>query len=176
MEWVKLELDVVSFDPDRFADVVQRVADAGVALSTLTEEGDTPLDRRRLNELNAECSADIPGRGAFHTWEEYQRVRLGSPSFDPDGAVLALHSGRWVGMSALPHRDGYDYAFSDMTGTVRSHRGRGIATAMKVAGVDFARRIGVASIRTVHHPDNTAMIRLNRWLGYQDGHWDYPIG
>ncbi len=173
--WVKLELDLASFDPGRFGDDLRRVEDLGVVLTTLANLGDTPRRRQRLYELNAELSADIPGRGEFHSWEEYQRVRLEAPSFTPAGVTLAIDAGRWLGMSALSHRGGLDYAFSDMTGTVRSHRGRGIATAMKVAGIAFAREIGVTTIRTVHHPQNEAMIRLNRKLGYTDGTWDYPV-
>ncbi len=76
-------------------------------------------------------------------------------------------------MSGHSHRGGYDYAFAEMTGTVRSHRGRGIATAMKVAGIAFVRKLGVTNIRTVHHPGK-AMITLNRKLGFVDGAWDYP--
>lgn len=175
VHWVKLELELSDFRSEQYEDVQSRVAESGITLSSLTEEGDTRSNRRRLYELNAECSADIPERGQFHSWDEYQQVRLQSPPFDPAGVVLATEGDLWVGMSAMGHRDGFDYAFADMTGTVASHRGRGIATTMKVAGIEFARTLGVSSIRTVHHPENTTIINLNRRLGYQDGDWDYPI-
>lgn len=174
VQWVKLELDLSEFDSGRYADISHRVVESGVVLSSLAGEGDTASNRRRLYELNAVYSADIPGRGKFHTWDEYQQVRLQSPSFDPEGVVLAIDGDQWVGMSGLSHRDGIEYAFAEMTGTTASHRGQGIATAMKVAGTEFARRIGVSSIRTVHHPENFAMIALNRRLGYRDASWAYP--
>lgn len=174
VEWVKLELDVSAFDPSCFAADARRVEDSGVRVTTLFELGDTPEHRRKLFELNAECSADIPSRGEFHTWEEYQELRLAAPSFLSRGVTLALDGERWVGMSALSHRAGYGYAFHDMTGTIRSHRGRGIATAMKITVVEFARQLGVGTIRTVHHPGNVRMIRLNRRIGYVDADWDYP--
>jgi len=172
--WVKLDLDIATFDPTPFLADIRSVEESGIELTTLATLGDTPEQRRSLYDLNAECLRDIPGRGEFHSWDEYQRVRFGSSSFDPIGVTLALDANQWVGMSSLSHREGYDYAFAEMTGTVRSHRGRGLATAMKVAGIAFARQLGMTNIRTVHHPGNAAMITLNRKLGFVDGAWDYP--
>jgi predicted GNAT superfamily acetyltransferase len=52
--------------------------------------------------------------------------RIETPAYDPNGVVLAVDTGRWVGMATTSlHRD-EDYAFSEMTGVLRSHRGQGI--------------------------------------------------
>ena len=174
VDWIKLELDVASFESERFQTDVQRVTTSGIALTSLKEVGNTTDNQYRLYELNAECSADIPGRGDFHSWDEYQRIRLEARSFDPAGVMLALDGEQWIGMSGLSHRRDVEYGFAEMTGTVRSHRGRGIATALKVRGIAFARDLNLSSIRTVHHPGNDAMIRLNRRLGFIDATWDYP--
>lgn len=173
--WVKLQLFLPTFDSSLFLREVHRVDDSGIRITTLAESGDTPEQRRKLYELNAECSADIPERGEFHTWEEYQKIRFGASSFLPEGVVLALDGGDWVGMSAISYRPGYEYAFQEMTCTIRSHRGLGIAIRMKIAGVEIARGLGVDTIRTIHHPDNKAMITLNRKLGYVEANFDYPI-
>jgi RimJ/RimL family protein N-acetyltransferase len=173
--WVRLELDVGSFDATAFTTILSDVEASGIRLTTLAELGNAAEQQRSLYELNAECSADIPNRGPFHSWAEYKRVRLEVPSFHADGVTLAIHGDTWVGMSAMSHRDGYDYAFSEMTGVVRSHRHRGLALAMKVAGMTFVRDLGVSTVRTVHHPGNQAMINLNRKLGYVDATWNYPL-
>jgi RimJ/RimL family protein N-acetyltransferase len=173
-EWIKLELDVASFASDEFQIGVERVLHGGIVLTSLQELGNTTENQYRLFELNAECSADIPARGKFHTWQEYKRVRIETDSFDPAGVILALDGARWVGLSGLSHRDGVEYGFAEMTGTVRSHRRRGIATAMKVRGIGLASDLNLATIRTVHHPANAAMIGLNRRLGFIDATWDYP--
>jgi hypothetical protein len=57
--WVKLELDVATFDVVRFSGYVNRCQAAGIRLATLAELGDTAAHRRALYELNKECSADI---------------------------------------------------------------------------------------------------------------------
>ncbi len=101
-------------------------------------------------------------------------MRLEADSFDPAGVFLAVADGRWVGMSGVSHREGVDYGFVEMTGTIREFRGRGVAITTKVAGIAFARGLGLSTLRTVHHPDNAAMISLNRRLGFIDAHWDYP--
>jgi RimJ/RimL family protein N-acetyltransferase len=175
IEWVRLEIDVAGFDSTPFAPILSGVAASGIRLTTLTALGDTADQRRRLYDLNAECSADIPDRGTFHTWDEYQRVRFANPSFRAGYVTLALDEDAWVGMSAMSYRDGYDFAIIGMTGVVRSHRRRDIALAMKVFGMNLIDTFGVRKVRAVHHPRSRAMISLNRKLGYVDATWsDHP--
>jgi hypothetical protein len=52
------------------------------------------------------------------------------------------------------------------TGVERTHRQRGVATAMKVVGIDYARRQGVAEIHTDNHEDNV-MYQINLKMGYR---------
>ena len=174
-DWVKLELPLNRFVASRFADQQQHVESIGVRLTTLAALGKTLQNQRKLYELNADVSADIPNRGTFHSWEEYQKERLASRSFLPHGVVLALDGDEWVGLSAISHRDDFEFVFQEITGTVRSHRGLGIAVCMKVRAVEIAASLGVRSIRTIHHPDNEAMIALNRKLGFVDADFDYPV-
>ncbi len=67
IEWTRLELDVRSFDSTHFVTPFTEVEASGIRLTTLAELGNTPHQRRLLYDLNAECSADIPDRGTFHT-------------------------------------------------------------------------------------------------------------
>ena len=94
---VRLQLDVTDFDLARFQPYVDKCRTSGIRLTTLSEVGDTPENRRVLYDLNKECSADIPERGAFFTYDEYHRLRFEVPSYDPRGVVLALdgHPGDW---------------------------------------------------------------------------------
>lgn len=131
----------------------------------MTELGDVEANHRRLYELNRVCSADIPGRGPFYTYDEYRALRIES-DYTPDTTVIALDGSTWVGMSAASDRRDEGYFFNEMTGVLRSHRGRGIALAMKVIVVQLVRDLGASEIRTFHHPDNLAPIALNRRLGY----------
>lgn len=172
---MRLELDLTAYESS--SDLPTRGL-SGIEFATLAELGDSEEGRYRLFELNRECSADIPGRGPFHTWEQYRRRRLEVPGFDPDCVSLAVEGDEWVGMAALSvHPNPVNeepHLFSEMTGVVRRWRRRGLATALKMHSIDVARSSGLRTIRTVHHPGNTAMISLNRRLGFIDAEWQYP--
>lgn len=174
VDWVRLELDISRFEPTRFADLMAEVQGAGIRLTTLAELGNTTAQQQSLHALNAECAADILDRGPFFTWSEFRRMRLDGPSFEPHGVVVAFDRDSWVGLAATSDHREHGYVFNELTGAVRGHRGRGIALAMKVRGMDFASRCGVHIARTVHHPRNLAMIALNRRLGYVDATWSHP--
>lgn len=170
-DWVKLELDVRTFDAATFGPVVQRCLEAGTALTTLAALGETDQHYQALYDLNKECSADIPGRGPFYTFSEYMKERVEVPSFDPLGVVVALDRDEWIGMAATSDHRRHGYVFNEMTGVRAGHRGNGIALTMKVRGVDYARACGVPTIRTVHHAANHRAIAMNRRLGYVDADW-----
>ncbi|MEU1309079.1 GNAT family N-acetyltransferase [Streptomyces cinnamoneus] len=170
--WVKLELDVTAFDASRFEGHLERCRDAGIRLTTLADLGDGPRQRRALYELNKECSADIPDRGAFYTFDEYLAHRIDVPSYDPRGVVIALDGDDWCGLSATSDWRSHGFAFNEMTGVRAAYRGRGISLAMKTFGMGFAGLCGVDRVRTIHHPANTGAIAMNRRLGYADADWD----
>jgi len=98
IDWVRLELDLRNYTAPS---INPELVTFGLRVTTLTELGDTEQARYRLFELNRECSADIPGRGPFHTWEEYRRVRHEVPWFDPGAVSLAVDGDHWVGMAGF---------------------------------------------------------------------------
>ncbi|MDQ3628900.1 MAG: GNAT family N-acetyltransferase [Actinomycetota bacterium] len=166
--WVRLRLDVDACDDTPFVPHLERSRRAGVGFTTMAELGDTPADRRALYELNKTCSADIPGRGEFYTFDQYAAERIESPIYDPRGVVVAVHDGTWVGMATTSLRWAEGYAFSEMTGVLASHRGRGLSLAVKLLAIDFVRSVEMRWLRTLHHPRNSAAIAMNRRLGFVD--------
>ncbi|WP_327310000.1 hypothetical protein OG730_43345 (plasmid) [Streptomyces sp. NBC_01298] len=88
VRWVRLELTVRTFDSARFTPWVDRCRAAGLSSTTLARLSDTEDERRRLDDPNKQCSANIPERGAFH-------------SCDPAGTIVAPNQdGTWGGMTA----------------------------------------------------------------------------
>lgn len=79
-----------------------------------------------------------------------------------------MSNGVWVGMATTSLRHAEGHAFSEMTGILRSHRGRGISLAMKLLAIGFVRSGGMRWLRTVHHPGNATAIGMNRRLGFVD--------
>jgi len=166
--WTRLKLDVDAFERNQFEPVLRRFETSRVRFTTLSKLGDTPAARRSLYELNKTCSADIPERGAFYTFDEYVDQRLNAAPYDPRGVALALDGDVWAGMTMTSLHRAQDHAFSEMTGILRSHRRQGLSLALKVLAIDFARTSGMRWLRTFHHPTNFAAIAMNRRLGFVD--------
>jgi GNAT superfamily N-acetyltransferase len=166
--WVRLVLDLTTFDARPFQPYVDRCRRAGIAVTTLAVLGDTEARRCALYELDRSCSADSPERGEFSTYEQYVDRRIDVPTFDPAGVVLALEEDRWVGFTTTSIHPEGSYAYSEMTGVLRSHRGRGLSLALKLPAVEHARAAGSRRLHTFHHPDNVAAIAMNRRLGFVD--------
>ncbi|WP_330300501.1 hypothetical protein [Streptomyces sp. NBC_00503] len=60
-----------------------------------------------------------------------------------------------------------------MTGVLAGHRGRGVALAMKLLAISFARSHDVHWMRALRHPDNAAAIGMNRRRGFVEA--DVPV-
>jgi RimJ/RimL family protein N-acetyltransferase len=168
VDWVRLELDVERFDDAEFEPFLHRARTSGTRFTTLADLGSTPQHRRALYELNRTCSADIPDRGPFHTYDEYVTQRLDVPSFNPAGVVLAARDDTWIGMSTTSLHPDKGYAFSEMTGVLAPHRGQGLSLALKLLAIQFVRSSGYRRLVAFHHPRNTPAIAMNRRLGFAD--------
>ena len=167
-EWIRLQLDLTTFEEAAFQRYVRRGRQSGLRFATLAELGDSPASRRSLYELNKTCSADIPGRGEFYTFREYLAQRIDVPSYDPRGVVLALDQGSWIGMAATSVQPEHGFAFSEMTGVLPAYRGQGISIAMKVLAIKYVRDCQLRWLRAFHHPANATAIAMNRRLGFVD--------
>jgi GNAT superfamily N-acetyltransferase len=160
-------LDPATFDERPFVNHLSRNEADGIGFTTLADLGDTLENRRLLYELNKRCSADIPGRGPFFSFEEYCRWRFESHAYTPSGVILALDGDSWIGLSAATHHQHEGFVFNEMTGVVREYRRRGLAIALKLLVVRFARSVGVEWVRTFNDAENKAMMGVNRRLGYR---------
>ena len=161
--WVRLSL---SLDDEASATPTRSLA--GLTITSLQELGDSESHRHLVYDLNRACSADIPGRGDFFTFEEYVPLRFDAPGARLDGIVLALDHDRAVGLCQLTCPPGRRWAFIEMTGVLRPYRRQGVATAMKLRALATARTWGCSEVRTLNHPSNASIIAANRSLGFRD--------
>ncbi len=126
----------------------------------------TALDESRHEEAYAvwaECYPDMPVSPPIPapTYEEWLQEEVCGPI-----TVLALEDGRVVGAAALMERvDGL--AEHGLTAVRRSHRRRGIATALKQALIHWASANGYRELTTWTQDGNEAMQAVNLKLGYR---------
>ena len=143
-----------------------RSAPPGIELRPLAS-----LDPRKVYELDAESMRDVPGEVAmddvsFEQWlEDYWR----HPDMDLDASVAAVIDDRPVSFSHLRVAPG-GRAVTDMTGTLRAYRGRGLALLAKRATLVNAADSGVELVLTENDETNGPMLRVNEHLGYR------PVG
>ena len=129
------------------------------------------LDGRREELLHAawplaqEAYADLPLPGEVSyplaTW-------LRDEATVPAGSFAALDGGRVVGFASLVEHADDGTAEHGLTAVARSHRGRGIGRALKLAQLHWASQNGITTLVTWTQQGNEAMQALNRSLGYVD--------
>ncbi|MFG3576930.1 GNAT family N-acetyltransferase [Micromonospora chersina] len=125
------------------------------------------VDPREVHRVDAESSLDEPGDVptdalGYDVWHHEVWDNLG---LDRDASTLAEVDGRLVAVS-LVKRDG-DRMWSDFTGTVPEHRGRGLARLAKQAALHRAAASGVRTAYTSNDEANAPMLAVNARLGYR---------
>lgn len=150
---------------------VQALDLATVRLEPVTVEGLSvvalsEIEAESLFELFAATRVDIPAVIPRHelTRAEFRREVL--PNLDRDASVVAVARDEPVGLAFVRSDRAGGRALAEMTGVRREHRGRGIATLVKVESLRRARDLGVRTMLTENDVANVSMLAVNRRLGF----------
>jgi RimJ/RimL family protein N-acetyltransferase len=163
-------IDLTEFDPSLYAAEVAAVEALGIQLRSFADLGyDDPNVRRRIYEILMAVREDVPlppnderTETSFETWWE----RAGRPDLLADGYFVAVADGQYVGMSNLWRSPEADEARTGITGVRREWRRRGIALALKVRSLEFAKAQGFRRVVTENETNNRGMIAINDRLGF----------
>lgn len=162
-------LDVTRFDPAPF----RAKADAGVrGMQIVTVASEQAADAQwlqKLYDMHNEVAADVPQPEPYTpmTLEEFRRRWFDNPEYLPEGHFLAKRDGQYVAESNLFRSIELDHVlYQGITGTRRAFRGRGIALALKLRTIDYARTHGKREIRTWNDTLNAPMLAINTALGF----------
>ena len=163
-------ITLAGFDPSKYADVVKRVSESGIRIVPLEElKGEDPDWRKKLYELDWVLSLDVPevDEPVKREFDVYCKQTFDKPTFFPEGFFVALDGGEYVGVSMLELNLANPTKFqTDLTGVIRSHRRRGIATALKVHALSKARTTEAQFVETDNEESNP-MYTLNVKLGFE---------
>ncbi len=163
-------LDVAAFDEQKFAGAMQKAAQAGIKIQSISQLSPFSPDwKQKLWELRWHILQDVPlpQPRTREPLEEFEKRLHGHPNFSPDAWFIAVDEGEYVAYSnfevtsTMPEK-----LFTGITGVKRSHRRRGIATALKVRGIAFAKAYGAKVIQT-ENEENNPMFNLNMHLGFE---------
>jgi GNAT superfamily N-acetyltransferase len=123
--------------------------------------------QRHWYDLECECWLDVPlpEPPTVGRFEEFAS-RFDSPNYEPRAHFIALDDGKYVGLAGFWISSVQkEKLYTGLTGVVRSHRRKGIATALKVRAARFARDYGATIIETDNEEHNP-MFDLNLELGF----------
>jgi GNAT superfamily N-acetyltransferase len=157
-----VRLDLVGLEPP------DATPPPGIRFVTLAERPDlVPA----VHAIAVETFPDIPGDEpmAAGDLDEFRARDIDRPGMARDAFIVALdEGGRVVGYACLVLEGGHPgMALHDMTAVTRSHRGRGIATALKRASIAWAIRAGLTALETGNDEANAPMRAVNARLGYR---------
>jgi mycothiol synthase len=120
--------------------------------------------------LDNEVSVDVPAHREHEPapYERWARENLEGPAAFPEACFIALAGDEVVGYAAL-RRYGADSpdANNELTAVRRPWRRRGIATALKRAQIEAARKAGIERIATSNDETNVGMRGVNARLGFE---------
>ncbi|WP_232828785.1 GNAT family N-acetyltransferase [Kribbella monticola] len=114
--------------------------------------------------------ADGDPSGLSHTpaYDEWLAADWNHPDLRRDLSIALLtEDGQvvsFVSTTADPERR---VIWSNLTGTIPSYRGRGLAKVVKSAALTRSRDAGFVTAFTGNDSNNAPMLAVNRWLGYE---------
>jgi len=161
-------LDLTTFDPAKFAD--RAGIPAGIEVVTLADElVRDPESLHGVYELGSILAPDVPRLDPattpdFDAWKKHAT----GPWFLPEAWFLAKDGDRYVGQSDLGKSEAEpDLLYTGFTGVLREYRGRGIARALKLRALMWAKERGYRSVRTWNSTRNAPMLGINVALGFE---------
>lgn len=148
---------------------------AGAELRKLPAEPERPqgiqvmplfeLDPGAVFSAYREAGQDIPATPVNATYEWFLQSVWESPSVARDFSFAAVDGERVV--CCTISQSAASGLWTDLTGTVRSHRGRGLARVVKWAALRAAADAGLTAAYTANSEANQPMLAVNRWFGYR---------
>ncbi len=165
-------LDVATFKPAPFVGLVERVLAKGIRITTLAAlQKSDPKCWQKLYELDRSTGADLPGpeiftHPAYEQWEKFVRYE---PNVIPEAYFVALDGPNYIGVSNLTRLNGTNELEVGYTAVERAYRGRGIALALKLNTIAYARATDAPAIRTDNNSNNAPILHINTALGFKRG-------
>ncbi|MCX6048477.1 MAG: GNAT family N-acetyltransferase [Chloroflexi bacterium] len=163
-------LGVATFDLSKFAGLLDKVAASGLQIYSMAELAKVDANwQRQLYELDWECTQDepLPDAPTRPPFEEYVNGIFEHPDFLPGASFAVLDNGQYVAMTTC-HQNAAEPTMisTGFTGVLRTHRRRGLATAIKLLTIDYAQKNDFKTIETGNE-ENNPMYGINLALGFQ---------
>ena len=159
------------FNSSKFEEYPIKASKGGIQFSTLEKElRDDPECYQKLYELVQTAFRDvpIPDTPTDTPYNEWLTFEMKNPNLIPEAYMIAKDREKYVGTSVVWRLQKEPQSlYQGLTGVLREYRGKGIAVALKLRVLDFARKNGFNHIRTYNASTNEGMLAINKKLGFQ---------
>lgn len=159
------QLDLTQFDETQYEPIFSELETSGIRFTTLADFSKEEASNYRYWDLWWELVKDVPGMEDKPRPENNRMISL-SKDFDKNGFILATQGDEWVALSMIV-KESDDFYYNSMTGVIREYRGKGLALAIKVKAIEYAKNNKAKYVRTHNDSKNTPMITINKKLGYK---------
>ena len=128
--------------------------------------------RRKLYDMEEKAEEGMPvpegevlTRPDFKAWE---KMYFENPNLMPEAHLIAVHKDKYVGTNTLwPSEAEAGCVYNGLTGIDKNYRRKGIATALKVKNLEWAKNKKYTKVKTWNDTTNRAMLSINEALGFQ---------
>lgn len=169
MRYRQSALDVAAFDAAPFQAQLARTAAAGITIQQVPAGWEhDPAQQRFMHALDWQMMLDVPHHEARmqKSLETFLKEEVHHLNAFPESYFVAWHGDEAVGLTNFVKQGGKTNTVSTaLTGVARSHRRKGVATALKVYSIEFAKTVGCQTILTKNE-ENNRMFLINQRLGF----------
>jgi GNAT superfamily N-acetyltransferase len=136
----------------------------GVTVRSFAEVGP-----EAAHALDAETTVDEPGDMTLDSvgYDDWLTGIWNHPLIDRDASTIVLVDGEPAAYTLIEADRDAGRAWSGGTGTLRRHRGRGLAKIAKSVALRRAAQSGITEAFTSNDEVNAPMLAVNEWLGYR---------
>lgn len=164
-------LDIRSFDMTPYLKAAENPFSHGIEITTLAvlSKRDSAY-KEKYYDMWCETRLDVPRSEPTTkvTYEHWHTWIMESPYMIPEATFIALDktTQSYVGVSQLLKAADGEHLQTGLTGVRRAYRRKGIALAIKLKGIAYAKEHGASEIRTSNESNNQGMLAINERLGY----------
>ena len=168
-EW-QSTLDLTTWDRAPWQNAKVSMLESGIVVKSVAELDAEGVDwLEPLYELYVEAEQDIPSVVEITKTplDEFEQLAIASKAAIPKAFLVALDGDEFVGLTQpelVPNRP--TAIAQELTATKATHRGRGVATGIKVMALEWAQDNGYEQVRTWNAQSNAPMLAVNIKLGF----------
>jgi L-amino acid N-acyltransferase YncA/RimJ/RimL family protein N-acetyltransferase len=165
----------------------RKLTHARVSLAAVPEPAPVPdglrlvdydsLDPRQVWTASAAVAEGDPsGLSGATPYDEWFATDWNHPDLRRDLSIALLDGDTVVSFVTTTADPARGVIWSNLTGTIASHRGRGLAKVVKSTALTRSRDAGLTDAFTGNDAGNVPMLAVNQWLGYQSTASNWTAG